>query len=353
MKIFIFLILIITLVISDECQFTIKKAKDFSSIKTESCKTVYIDITSGNFILKNQIKFNLDNLDSLVISGKGEKNSKLIVKNHKGAFAFKLNKKHSVIKIENLSIYCMKKKIKHAISIVQPIGGNQHRRNVILNNLEIANFNNNGKYFFENAIFLKGVWRPLIDNVFISGFYGSKAKKTPPNMKTCFELVETYSPSVINSRCWSSEIGLNILSNINPGPEGLMIDNSKFVETNIGINIDFLAQEPGGFITDNHINANTIGINIKNRKFFVIRNNLMYRSDGNDSYSDINLVNVDYSMITNNIFHFPSKINKQGRKEINLIKSSNNVISGNLFTKESKKVFGKIIGNHIYDNFAP
>jgi len=138
---------------------------------------------------------------------------------------------------------------------------------------------------------------------------------------------------------------------MNPAPEGLLVSNSKFVETDIGINIEFTSQEPGGFITNNHINATQIGINIKNRKFLIISNNLMYQSPESDNYIDMNLINVNNSIISNNIFHYPSKKKKNHRKEVNLKESKHNLISNNLFTKKTKGVFGDRLNNKIEENY--
>ncbi|MEA1953754.1 MAG: hypothetical protein U9O24_05135 [Campylobacterota bacterium] len=351
MKKLIVILLLVTNLFGEKCTFQIKNQKDLDLIQTVNCKSLNIDFYEGKYILNSPISLQLKKTDGVVIRGKGIRNTKLIVANTKGAIDISLKKKSTTIKIMDLSIQSMMEGSGHAISIIQPNGGNQHRRNVILRDIEISNFRNKKEYFFIKAINLQGVWRPMIDNVFVSGFYGPKAKGKIPKMLSCFQLDDVYSPTIINSRCWSSQFGINMTSKHNPGPEGLIVDQSKFVETVIGINIDYISQEPGGFITNNHINAMEKGINIKNRKFLIIKNNLMYRNEYSKSYIDMNFINVNDSIISENIFHHPSKKRPLDRKEINLKNSKNNTIINNFFTKPSKKIFGEKKNNKIENNF--
>ncbi len=354
MKFFLLIVFIFMNILSAKnCEYLITKNSDFKKLNFENCKTILVDIKSGTYDLKHPILLNLLKTDGVLIRGEGIKNTKILVKNKQGAIKIKLKQKNTVVKIKYLSIYSSQKDIATAISISQPNGGNQHRRNVIIKDIEIANFKNKSKFFFKQAIVLKGVWRPLLDNVFISGLYGPKSKGTVPKMQSCFQLEEVYSPTITNSRCWSSQYGINMISKRDPGPEGIMIDRSKFVETVIGINIDYISQEPGGFIINNHINATNKGINIKNRKFVIINNNLMYQNKESKEYKDIDFDNVDNSIISNNIFHYPSKNKLNHRKEIYLRKSTNNIISNNIFTKKTKKVFGTIDKNRIINNLIP
>lgn len=262
MKLLYLLLLFTSFIFGKSCTFTIKNESNFTKLSSQiidnKCTNIAININNGNFVLNQPIELNIKKIDGITIKGQGMGSSRLLVENKKGAIVIKLKQKKSVVTVRNLSILAKNNDIKNAISILQPNGGNQHRRNVVLKDIEIANLKNKGQFFFKNAIYLKGVWRPLLENIFITGHYGPQAKKHPYKMETCFYLDEVYSPSVVHSRCWSSKIGLNLISNLNPGPEGLVVDHSKFVETLIGINIDFISQEPGAFITNNHINASNI-----------------------------------------------------------------------------------------------
>ena len=349
---FVFLIVFNTfLLFSNECTFHIVKNSDLDYLNRIGCTTINIKFASGTFHLKSEISIDRDKIESIVISGNGIGNTKIYVENSIGFIDIQLKRRTTVVKIQNLSIYAKDKKIKNAILISQPAGGNQHKRNVVLRYIEISNYKNKGEYFFLNAVLLHGSWRPLIDNVFITGFFGPKLHLDNLNMNTCINLHDVYSPTVTNSRCWSCKIGLNIVSDLNPGPEGMMIDHSKFVETMIGINIALASKEPGGFITNNHINSVKNGIKIINKKFLIIENNLMYRHKGSKSYTDMNLNSVSNSIIVNNIFHYPSNSKNRKRQEISLLHSMNNIISNNLVTQNSKIVFGDIEKNKVYNNF--
>jgi len=336
---------------ANSCTFDIQNSRDLKTFTIKDCTTIHIKVHSGEYDIKTPINFNLTNTKSLFIDGDGRGNTNLYVSNNLGAIFIYSKQRNTKVEISNLSIFSKEQNISSAISFRQPPGGNQHIRNIVLRNIDISNYNNSPNLNFKKAITIVGAWRVLIDNVFVSGFFGPKAKDVIPKIDICFNLEETYSPTIVNSRCWNSKIGLNLISRHNPGPEGLMVSHSKFVNTQIGINIDFISKEPGGFITENHINAIKYGIKVKNRKFLIINENLMYRHEKSIDYQDISLNNVTDSIISNNIFHYPKKKNDMDRKEINLFHSKNNVISNNLFTKRTKMIFGNSKMNKINNNF--
>lgn len=142
----------------------------------------------------------------------------------------------------------------NGIQIWIPPGGNRHNRSIILKNLLIRGENANDKNVFETSINVTGAWRILISNVFITGPFGPNVEQPSPGK--CFVLSECYSPEVANSACWSMDTGLEVLSETNPGPEGIQVISSKFVDVNIGIKIEnSRAIEPEGVISNNHINA--------------------------------------------------------------------------------------------------
>ena len=349
--IFMFSFLLITVVLSKECEYIIRENKDFNNINSiQNCNSISIVIKGGVYKLKHpmQLELRKEKIRGVSIKGEGIGVTTLLVENPLGAISISSLRKSTVSEITGLSIYAYQQNVDKMISIVQSSGGNQHRRNVILRDIEIANFDNKKKYSFRKAVFLKGSWRPLINNIIVTGFYGPKANKLDKIVESCFYLEETYSPSIINSRCWSAKIGLNLIGKNDPGPEGLLVENSKFVETDIGINIDFISQEPEGYITNNHINATQIGINIKNRKFMIVTNNLIYQSLQSKKYIDINFINVDYSIISNNIFHYPAKNKTYERKEIFLKNSEHNTISNNLSTEKGIIIVGDRKNNNIF-----
>lgn len=319
---------------TDVCKYEIANNSEINEIVvTKKCKEISIHFDDGKFYLEKPIIIKTNSASGISIYGNGLGNTSLFVLNKEGAFFIKTKKRDMVTQIENLTIYSMHASAKYAIKIDQPPGGNQHQRNVILKDIKISNYKNRHNFYFKNAIVLIGTWRPLVDNVFISGAFGPKRNKMYPKMSTCFSMYDVYSPTLIDSRCWRAQKGLNLISQKNPGAEGIMIDRCKFVQNIIGIEIYSKGREPEGFITDSHINALKVGIKITNRKYLYIVGNLFYRNKySDDEYTDIKFRNIDYSIISNNIFHYPRKNGKGKRVHIELLDSHNNIIKNNLST---------------------
>ena len=343
MKIFFYLIMIIVLE-ANECSYTvssIKKLKDF--IKNTKCKDIVISFKNKNYVLRTPLLFNKFN--NIRISGAGIGVTNLIIENKKGGLYFFFNKRNNIIELNDFSIHSKENNISYGVFFKQPYGGNQHKRNLILKDIYIDNLNNSKKFFFKKAINIEGAWRPLIQNVFVTGFLGPRLK-TNFSMDICFNLKNVYSPAILNCRCWSSKIGLNFVSNQNPGPEGIYIAFSKFVNTFIGINIKLSSNEPEGFIIHNHINSLKYGIKVINKKFLVIKDNLLYMNKYSKKYVYIFLKKVYNSIINSNIFYYPSKKINNNYQDFILQNSSNNIIKNNLCFRKIK-----IINNFNNINF--
>ena len=335
LRAFPFLCLICSTLVSKNCYFEINTDKNLSILnkKQYNCKHIFIKFGLGKFILKRPLLFEFKHPSSLVVMGAGIGNTKVLIDNNISAIHIYSDQRNNEVEIRDMSLYAIRSNIKNAIFFSQPRGGNQHHRNLVLRDLEIAGYKNSEHYFFKNAISLIGIWRPLINNVFITGYFGPKANPKRIRMQSCFSFRDVYSPTLTDSRCWSSIYGVSIYSRSNPGPEGVMIQRSKFVNVFVGINIDLVSQEPEGFIIDNHINAIRAGIKITNKKFILIKNNLIYRNkNSSKNFNYIVFNNVKNSMIVNNIFHYPSKKSSEKIKFFKLIHSHHNMYLYNIFT---------------------
>lgn len=308
-------------------------------------ENVKIYIPSGTYELKEPIRINVEKKDmNLSILGDGPELSKLIIKNNFGGILINFQTNGSFVSISNLTLLTGEPSSGDAVFISQPYKGNLHKRNAIIKDIYIANLYNSENFYFQNGIVLKGVWRPLIENVYITGFFGPKASQNPFDylkMKTCLTLEDCYSPDVLNSAFWGAEIGIKINSSLLKGAaEGFRVANSKIVGNKIGILVDFLSKEPEGFITYNHLNNYFTNIYIKNRKFIYIVGNLIYRALKEGPSTDIVLENTNHSIITENVFHFPSRELDKERIIFKLINNSNfNLIHNNLITNQDATIY--------------
>ncbi len=337
MKLLIFIFCCISIINAYYCSYTAISLKGLNKfLKETECKYIFIKFTPRVYILKVPLFFNLSKFKSIKVTGAGVGITNFIIQNKEGGFKFISNKKNHIVEISNLSIHANEKNISYSIYFSQPYGGNQHKRNIIVKNIYIDSLNNNNKFFFKKAIDINGAWRPLIQNVFITGFFGPKAKKNTFSMETCFNLKNTYSPTILNSRCWSSKIGLNFVSSKIPGPEGIFVLFSKFVNTFIGINIDLKSIEPEGFIISNHINSLKYGIKIVNKKFLIIKNNLIYKNKHSKKYIYVFLKNVYNSIIKDNIFYCPVKKTDMNYTDIIFDHSYKVIFKNNMITHKIK-----------------
>ncbi len=306
-------------------------------------KSGVISIPPGKFRLDKRVALtsNKGTLDGIVIKGAGSGATVLQSNNDSGCIYINFSDyRTGTLEISDMRFEALKQHSGAAIKVAQPAKGNQHRRNLVVSNIEISHADGSENYF-DYGIHAYGVWRPLINNVLMTGPFGPKAKNVY-STTTCFHLEESYSPAITNSYCWSAQTGVHMLSRAaDTGPEGLTISNSKFVKTNIGINVDASTKEPEVFITNNHINSRVKGIVIKNRKFVFIDNNLMYNVDKtNSSYQDILITNSEKVSITNNIFQNASKKKHQNRTAIMLSSGTKDSrISGNMFNSEGTGIF--------------
>ena len=334
MKLLFFIFCCISIIKAYNCSYMSISLNGLNKfLKETKCKYIFIKFFPRTYILKTPLFFNLSKFEGIKITGAGIGVTNFIIKNKEGGFKFISNKRNHTVEISNFSIHASERQISYSIYFKQPYGGNQHKRNIIIKNIYINTLNNNKKFFFKKAIDINGAWRPLIQNVFITGFFGPKAKKNSNfSMDVCFNLKNTYSPTILNSRCWSSKIGLNFVSNKIPGPEGIFISFSKFVNTFIGINIDLKSIEPEGFIVNNHINSLKYGIKVINKKFLIIKNNLIYRNRRSKEYVYVFLKNVYNSIVKDNIFYYPVKKNDINYTDIIFDNSYKVIFKNNIIT---------------------
>lgn len=322
-----------------------------AKIVTSDVKSGEIVFSPGMYKLDQRIELvglsntSSDDFENLVISGVGTQAVTFNVNNDDGGILIDMsNYRTGAVEFRNLKFSSLKNGGGTAIDVSQPAGGNQHRRNFIARDIEITSYNVSSNYF-NNGIKLTGVWRPLIENVFMTGPFGPNAIN---QFKTnaCFDLTDTYSPAIINSRCWSANIGVNLQGTNAGNPEGITISSSKFVTTNIGINIATTGYEPEAFISNNHINSQVRGIILNRRTKAIIDGNLMYNDYTNNSfYQDILVFDAKDVIVTNNTFFNAKTEDHVSRTAIRVANGSENIIiNDNLFRNEG---YGVSIGSGV------
>jgi len=313
-------------------------------LKSSENLKIYIPSGVYEIFFPISININTNKIINIEIYGDGPEFTKLIGKNNFGIIFINLESNKCFVAIRDLSLLAGLDNSGNAITISQPYKGNLHKRNVVIKNVNIENLNNSPEYTFQNGIIIRGAWRPLIENVFITGFYGPKQDEIPIKMNTCILLEDSYSPDILNSGCWRSDVGIRITSSLEKdAPEGFRVAFSKIVDVNTAILIDFISKEPEGTILFNHINSSFSNIVIKNRKFVQIIGNLFYRNERREepNFIDIIFVNTDSSIIKQNIFHYPSFKSDKSRVIVKFIKSFNNIMSDNLITDNDALIYSE------------
>lgn len=334
----------------------------FSNKISSGASSAEIIFSPGTYRLDQRIELLGDSLannaiENLVVSGVGTQAINFIVNNNDGGINISLpNNRRGMIEFKNLKFTANVTDAGTAINVVHGVALNQHRRTFLARDIEIAPTSDSLNYF-EYGIKLQNTWRPLIQNIVMTGPFGPNVDD-PYQTKACFDLTDTYSPTVVDSRCWSADIGFNLVgTGVAAGhhPEGISISSSKFVTTNIGINITTAGSEPEGFISKNHINSRKRGIVFNNRSKAIIEGNLMYNDFADHSfYQDILVFNSQDIIITNNTFFNAKTVDHPNRTAVRIAnQSQNTVISNNLFRNEGAGVTiasgvtgTRVINNH-------
>jgi len=324
----------------DDTTALLKAFQCAESILNKSGRVI-IRIPSGIYKLSSPILIKQPaNSDWKAIKIEGEGIEQSVILLEKGGFYIELWNREPIIEIGDLSFVATAAGAGKALYIYMPPGGNRHNRSLIVKNLLIKGTSAQSDTWFETGIETIGVWRPYIHNVFMTGPFGPLNKEVIPN-SNCFVLKEVYSPQISNSACWSANVGLQIIADSNPAPEGLQIISSKFVNVNVGIEIDNKKSiEPEGVISNNHINARKYGLIIKGKKFVFINNNLFYVENSSE-FVHIFIDRSEKIYIYNNIFHYPDRrIPKESSKTIEIEQNvSNTSICGNYFNSPGIGVY--------------
>ncbi|MDX2481766.1 MAG: glycosyl hydrolase family 28-related protein [Desulfuromusa sp.] len=334
--------------------------------KISAAKSAVVRFPPGRFVFDHPVSLagiTWREIHGLTIAGEGPQVTVLASRNDKGVLHLDFKQRRHTVTLQGLRFEPTKRGSGTAFEMTQISGGNQHRRSLIMRDVEFTP-NPEEKNYFDVAVRLHGAWRPLIDNVMVAGPFGPRVSNEDIYaMRVCFQLEESYNPTLVNAKCWSAKTGLAVVSSKPPGkrgPEGLMVTLSNFVMVKTGILLETGSIEPGAFISHSHVNASETGILMKNRRFGIISNNLFYfggprRQVHTQTYKDIRLVNSELTTINDNIFHVPirDKDYDGDRIMIELDNSRNCLLSQNMFNSPGIAVVekGDSQGNSVNQNF--
>jgi len=309
----------------------------FDDITTSGHRAAEIHLPPGLYRINNRVEFEgYSSLQSLVINGHGIQGIDFQCYND-GGFCFDLVNRKQTLYISGVKFTAMAPAAGTAIEVKQPVGGSQHRRNLILRDIEIGT-GDNSDHYFHDGVKLTGLHRPLFENVMITGPYGPNNQNAFP-IVTGIKMTDCYSPLIKGCCVWSADTGILHMGSAGGNPEGITIRDTKCVETNTGIRIDSADFEPECLINGCHVNSRIRGIVLNRRTKAVLSENLMYNAYGdNNFYQDILILNGRDTIINNNIFFNPKIDDHPNRSAIRVNKSRRTVISANHFTNEGTAV---------------
>lgn len=261
----------------------------------------------------------------LTIVGDGQGVSNLYCDNADGILQLTSAEKFSQITIHDLSLYADRPHAGTALEISQPVGGNNHYRNLVMRNVEMRGVTAPEDYF-DYGLRALGQWRPLLSNVISAGPYrgGVNQERDEDSLlyaPTCGIQVDgSYAPSFENCYIWSAYTGCSVVADYAPAPEGTFFYNCFIVGVRIGIDCRVGAAddpEPGLAIDRCHVNARDVSIRLR-KKYFSVTNCLLYNSlkdtDPAEAplHTDIQLQNCAAGLISHNILHQPTNDQRIG-----------------------------------------
>ncbi len=152
-------------------------------------------------------------------------------------------------------------------------GGVHHHRDIVARDIAIVA--NDTADYVTSAMRLRGIHRPLLDNVTCTNAFGPTITRDLYHRGgTIFDLEDCYAPVLRDCYAWGGQLGYRMVATIDPGMEGTQLTDCV-AECLNGFLIDTLGQEPGGVMRNCHANyggdgVSGVGYDIRNRRLFHI-----------------------------------------------------------------------------------
>lgn len=199
----------------------------------------------------------------------------------------------------------------NAIELQQATSGNRYYRHYHIHDVNIRSKSLTGfNDRFTKSIAITGGGRPLIENTYISSVYTVVRSDSWVGL-VGIDLIDVYSPVVLNGNVWGNEFGIRYLNNNDPGAEA-----GTFRNLNLDADKGFTTSTPSvtgepGLILDNvSTNCGNYSYSIRGRKFVKITNAWLYNETTSGSYTDIFLDNVDDVLISGITYTFNNLSNR-------------------------------------------
>ncbi len=256
---------------------------------------------------------------AITIEGAGQGVTRLVADNPDGVFALRDESCTWQVAIRHLSLVAGREGAGTAISITSPHRGARNYRTLTIRDTDIRGDGLPTAKHFLCGIDATGQWRPLFENVIVSGAAGpavtqNRSDDSPLYAMRCGFIADwCYAPTFEHCYAWSAHTGYRIACEGRPeGPEDASFRRCTANGVRIGIDIHTPIVEPQLVIDACHVNARDIGIRLEKRKFFHLTNNLMYGLEGEATdrpYTDILLADCYAGVISRNIFQSPARHN--------------------------------------------
>ena len=307
-------------------------------IMKNSGGTLYLP--AGKYIVKDRISLAAPVI-SLTVKGDGANSTEIIVQNDKGFFEVSVEQRGAQIQLNDLTISADNAGIENAFSFKMPEGGNRHNRSLVVENVKIQNMRE-GTYFI-TALDVPGQWRSLFKNLQINNEFGYQDGEIGVNSDG------TYAPIFDNCIVINYKIGVSIVSQKDPAPEGGSIKSSVFSQCQIGVKVSSPSVEPQMIIDGNDFDCTNIGLWVAGRKYIQIVNcNFLYTAAESAAYTDLLLDSAVGSIVGGNTFSGDG-INRKG-VEITGRFSKENMIVNNVFDMTGTAVISNIESNIVKNN---
>lgn len=174
-----------------------------------------------------------------------------------------------------------------------------HDRSVVIENVLVrsmpqlgttGNNNNTPAYgFWDYGIILQGIWRPLLQNVIVTGqdgwlsdantaLDGNLVDSSWSFSMTCGILLDdSYAPELASCQVYCATRGIQMVSTGTPsGPEGLFFRDCTVDVCREGVYLQTLTEEPQATIRGGHINARDFDLGLFGKKLCMISDVLLY-----------------------------------------------------------------------------